>query len=60
MKIQKQLIKATLALTHFFHEFVIVLTLSNFPGAVESHGGGEGELEDSATRSALFKLCRSF
>lgn len=58
MNIQKQLIKTALALTHFFHEFVIVLILSNFPGAVESHG--EGELEDSATRSALFKLCRSF
>lgn len=60
IKKQKQLIKTLAALTHLFHEFLIVLTAINFPGAIESHGGGEGELDNSAARSALVKLGHSF
>lgn len=49
------------SLTHLFHEFLIVLTAVNFPGAVESHGGCEGELDNSATRKVSYsKSAASF
>lgn len=48
------------SLTHLFHEFLIVIIAIHFPGAVESHGGREGELDNSAARSVLLQLCRPF
>lgn len=48
------------SLTHLFHEFLIVFIAINFPGAVESHGGSEGELDSSAARSVSLKVQCSF
>lgn len=53
-------ISSVTSLTHLFHEFLIVIIAINFPGAVEGHGGCEGELDDSAARSVSLKVCRSF